>query len=356
MDSVQRLRAQAQKAGNLKSNEQVKVSMEARAARRRRRRRSSSRRAAAAGDRDPAGAALGRLRAGVQPDGRLRAVGLSGVSAVLLSAAAGLLVLADDRHRHRVGRGHRRQQRAVGRLQLGLRHRRRHQRQPLQQHQRQPADRRQQQPDDVEPQSRASEDGVPGRRRDAQNLDNKYQAGNREQFRGKDASRDASRERASQTMQDRGVGRQGRARATIGAAKARDKSGARDKAQSADKSAARDKARARTVTPRASVRQAAQPGQRAEGRGQPRRRRRRPIAARRAKPRRSEARAVAVPPRRAAASGERAAKAPGAGGDRAAKAPSGGGRQARAAAGGGGGGRPGGGGDGGGRPGAGRKG
>ena len=72
------------------------------------------------------------------------------------------------------------------------------------------------------------------------NLDNKYEAGNREQFRGKDASRDASRERAAQTMQDRGVGRQvGRARSCAGAS---DKSGARDKAQGADKSAARDKA------------------------------------------------------------------------------------------------------------------
>ena len=60
-----------------------------------------------------------------------------------------------------------------------------------------------------------------------QSLDKKYQSGNREQFRGKDASRDASRDRASQTMADRGVA---------------DKSAARDKAQAADKSAARDKA------------------------------------------------------------------------------------------------------------------
>ncbi len=36
------------------------------------------------------------------------------------------------------------------------------------------------------------------------NLDRKYQAGNREQYRGKDASRDASRERANQAMQSRG--------------------------------------------------------------------------------------------------------------------------------------------------------
>ena len=55
------------------------------------------------------------------------------------------------------------------------------------------------------------------------------QAGNREQYRGKDASRDASRERASQSMADRGIS-------------ADNKSAARDKAQGMDKSAARDKA------------------------------------------------------------------------------------------------------------------
>jgi len=38
-----------------------------------------------------------------------------------------------------------------------------------------------------------------------QNLDKKFQSGNREQYRGKDASRDASRQRASQTMQSRGI-------------------------------------------------------------------------------------------------------------------------------------------------------
>jgi hypothetical protein len=38
-----------------------------------------------------------------------------------------------------------------------------------------------------------------------QNLDKQYQAGNREQYRGKDADRDASRARAQQTMQQRGV-------------------------------------------------------------------------------------------------------------------------------------------------------
>jgi len=73
------------------------------------------------------------------------------------------------------------------------------------------------------------------------NLDSKYQAGNRDQFRGKDASRDASRERASQTMQDRGVSADNKS-AARDKAQGADKSAARDKAQGADKSAARDKA------------------------------------------------------------------------------------------------------------------
>jgi hypothetical protein len=66
-----------------------------------------------------------------------------------------------------------------------------------------------------------------------QKLDKQYQAGNREQFRGKDASRDASRERAAQSMQDRGIADK---------AQGADRSAARDKAQGVDKSAARDKA------------------------------------------------------------------------------------------------------------------
>jgi hypothetical protein len=70
-------------------------------------------------------------------------------------------------------------------------------------------------------------------------LDNKYQAGNREQYRGKDVSRDASRERASQSMQDRGIADKSAARDK---AQSADKSAARDKAQGVDKSAARDKA------------------------------------------------------------------------------------------------------------------
>ncbi len=61
-----------------------------------------------------------------------------------------------------------------------------------------------------------------------QQLDSKYKAGTREQYRGKDASRDASRERAAQTMQDRGV--------------KFDQSSARDRAQSMERSGARDRA------------------------------------------------------------------------------------------------------------------
>ena len=83
-----------------------------------------------------------------------------------------------------------------------------------------------------------------------QNLNNKYQSGNREQYRGKDASRDASRERASQTMQSRGV--------DAGSGSARDRAQAanrdmgqrgaqnfdRQNMQNADRSAARQNAQA----------------------------------------------------------------------------------------------------------------
>jgi hypothetical protein len=72
------------------------------------------------------------------------------------------------------------------------------------------------------------------------NLDNKYQAGNREQFRGKDASRDASRDRASQAMQSRGVD------AGSGTARERAQSANRDmgqqRAQNVDRGAAQQKA------------------------------------------------------------------------------------------------------------------
>lgn len=73
-----------------------------------------------------------------------------------------------------------------------------------------------------------------------QNLDRKYQSGSREQYRGKDASRDASRERANQAMQSRGV--------DTGSGSARDRAQAmerdqsRQKAQDFDRGAAHDRA------------------------------------------------------------------------------------------------------------------
>ena len=77
-----------------------------------------------------------------------------------------------------------------------------------------------------------------------QNLDKQYQSGNREQYRGRDsaqnASRDASRERAAQAMQDKGVNVD--KAAANDRAQNVDRSAAKDRAQSADRSAARDRA------------------------------------------------------------------------------------------------------------------
>ena len=76
------------------------------------------------------------------------------------------------------------------------------------------------------------------------NLEKKRDAGDREQFRGRDggdASRDASRERAAKSMQDRGVPvDKGSASER---AKSVDRDNARQKAETADRSAARDKAK-----------------------------------------------------------------------------------------------------------------
>jgi hypothetical protein len=76
------------------------------------------------------------------------------------------------------------------------------------------------------------------------NLEKKRDAGDREQFRGRDgtdAGRDASRERAAKSMQDRGVP------VDKGSASERaknvDRDNARQKAETADRSAARDKAK-----------------------------------------------------------------------------------------------------------------
>jgi hypothetical protein len=182
------------------------------------------------------------------------------------------------------------------------------------------------------------------------NLDNKYQAGNREQFRGKDASRDASRERAAQTMQDRGAADKGGARDR---AQGADKPGTRDKVANADKSAARDKAQG---ADRDAARQRAEAASRdnaLKGAGSQQAKAQADRgAASKAAAQRSDGGDRAA--RAAGGSGERAGKAPSGGGDRAGKASGAGGGNRPAA--GGGGGRPGGGGDGGGRPGAGRKG
>jgi hypothetical protein len=84
-----------------------------------------------------------------------------------------------------------------------------------------------------------------------QRLDSKQAAGNREQFRGKDASRDASRDRAQQAMQGRGADTGGSARDRAQTA-SRDtvaqkadgvnRDAARQKAEGADRDAARQRA------------------------------------------------------------------------------------------------------------------
>jgi uncharacterized membrane protein YgcG len=74
-----------------------------------------------------------------------------------------------------------------------------------------------------------------------QQLDRKYQSGTREQYRGKDASREASRDRATRAMQDRGVSVD-RSASARDRAQTMDRSAARDRAQTMDRSAARDRA------------------------------------------------------------------------------------------------------------------
>ena len=72
------------------------------------------------------------------------------------------------------------------------------------------------------------------------NLENRYQSGNREQYRGRDASRDASRDRANQALQNRGID------AGSGSARERaqgvDRSAVQSRAQNFDRSAAQDRA------------------------------------------------------------------------------------------------------------------
>jgi hypothetical protein len=79
-----------------------------------------------------------------------------------------------------------------------------------------------------------------------QNLDRKYQSGNREQYRGHDAganaSRDASRERANQAMQQRGFTPSNGGAANRG--QNMNTNAARQNAQNADRNAARNRAQA----------------------------------------------------------------------------------------------------------------
>ncbi len=178
-----------------------------------------------------------------------------------------------------------------------------------------------------------------------QQLNSKYNAGNREQYRGKDASRDASRERAAQSMQDRGVKfDQSSARDR---AQSMERSGARDRAQTMDRSAAQNRAqsvdrsaaqnRAQSVD-RSAARDRAQSADRSAARQRAQ-----------SASRDNALRGVNSPQARAqvdrgASSRASAQRASGGGGGRAARAGGGGGGGARA--GGGGGGRAGGGGGG----------
>ena len=103
LDAVQRLRQKAQTVGQPPDHRAAEGDRRAGGA-------------AADGDQDRAGEPAGDLRAGVQPDGRVRRVGLSGVSAVLLAAVSALLPWRRAHDRLRVGRGHRRRGRDLRRL------------------------------------------------------------------------------------------------------------------------------------------------------------------------------------------------------------------------------------------------
>jgi hypothetical protein len=164
MNAVQRLRQKAQQAGNLKSNEEIKVSTQ------------------------KPEAPVTTVVQQSAPPAQVIVIEPAQPSVVYVPAynpayvygpwpypayppyyyppASGLLVLPHHCHRHCLGHRHRHQQRAVGRLQLGP-WQRECQCQPLQQHQREPADQRQRQPVELEPQPRASwQYAVPRRGRD----------------------------------------------------------------------------------------------------------------------------------------------------------------------------------------------
>jgi Protein of unknown function (DUF3300) len=75
-----------------------------------------------------------------------------------------------------------------------------------------------------------------------QNLNSKYQAGTRDQYRGKDGNRDASREKANQAMQNRGIEGAGASGTARERAQSVDRSAMQNKAQGMDRSAMQDKA------------------------------------------------------------------------------------------------------------------
>ena len=308
MDSVQRLRQKAQAAGNLKSNEQVKVSTQPAEPTPTTTVVQQSAPPPQVIVIEPAQPSVVYVPA-YNPTVVYGAVAVSRVPAVLLSAAARLLVLARDRDRHRVGRGHRRSPTRCGAAATGA-----------------AATSTSTSTATTTSTSTGESTATTGNRANwnhnpehrgktpyrggdqtRQRLDKKHQAGNREQYRGRDASRDANRERAARAMQDRGVdaGRgSARDRAqtmqrdrsqqrpqTMNRSTARDRaqgtdrSTTRDRAQSMDRSAARDRAqsmdrsaRARSTgrrrtadrdAPRAAAGPGGKPRQRAAGREQP---------------------------------------------------------------------------------------
>ena len=336
MNSVQRLRAQAQKAGNLKSNEQVKVTVEAPAGTDD---DGGAAGRAAAGDRDPAGAAVGRLRAGVQPDGRLRSLGLSrrirrttirrrratGFRARSRPASRGAWASASATRCGAASTGAGTTSTSTSTATT------------------------------TSTSTSGSTSTATGRRgtttpsiarprtaaamRRARISTRSTRPATASNTAARTRSRDASRERAAQTMQDRGGGDKSAARDK---AQSADKSAARDKAQSADKSAARDKAQSADRDAARQRAEAASKDNALKGAGSPQ-----------AKAQADRGSASKAAAQRTERRGSRRQGVASGGGDRAAKPTGGGDRAAKPA---GGGKRPGGDGDGGGRSGGGRKG
>jgi len=171
-----------------------------------------------------------------------------------------------------------------------------------------------------------------------QNLQNKAASTNRQQYRGKEggASRDASRERAQQTMQQRGVdpgSGSARERAQSVDRSQVDRASAQQRAQSVDRGAAQQRAQS---ADRSAAQQRAQSASRDNAM--------RGVDSSQARAQQTRGAASGASAQRASSGGAHASSYGGGGG---ARAPSGGGGGARAGGGGGGGGRGGGGGGGG---------